>query len=375
MARPNANRLPEHLRQLEDGRYVLDFPVTLENGRKVRRIRKLPKGTSKGRAMEIWSKRSREMEDTHYRAFQVTFSQAADGFLEYSKGRKREGSWKGDVLLVKVMKDAFGEKELASFTVDTVERFLNVLRTAGNRWAPWTGEGAAAKPRPLKPATLNRYLACLKTIVNRALANNLLDRNPIRGVKMFREENVRDRTLIPEEYEALLAACSDYLRPMVILGYVTGMRRGEILNLRWNQVDLRQRVIQLLPDDTKTGKAREVPLDDQLVDIFRVQPRLFNSPRVFHYRGKPVQDIRTAFRAACVEATIRDFRFHDLRHCAITNFRKAGVATGTIMSISGHKTAAMLQRYDKVDSDDRRAALARVRNLFETSQQKEVRGL
>lgn len=371
MPKPNANRLPEHLRH-QDGRYILDFMVTLENGRRCRRIEKLPQGTSKGRAMEIWSLRSREIENRHYFPQKVTFTQAADGFLEYSKSRKR--SWRSDVQMVNVMKEAFGGKELAGFTVDMVERFLNKIRAVGNRGAPWTGEGAKGKLPPLMPATLNRYLACLKTIINRALTNNLLDRNPIRGIKMFRAENARDRTLLPEEYEALLAACSDHLRPMVILGYMTGMRRGEILNLRWDQVDLRQGVIRLLPDDTKTGKAREVPLDDQLADIFKAQARSFDSPRVFHYQGKPISQTKTAFKAACARAGIKDFRFHDLRHCAVTNLRKAGVATSTIMSISGHKTDAMLRRYDKVDSQDRRAALARVRNLYETFHPKEVQG-
>jgi integrase len=91
------------------------------------------------------------------------------------------------------------------------------------------------------------------------------------------------------------------------------------------------------------------------------------SPYVFTFRGHNLRDPKTAFLKACQRARIPDFRFHDLRHCAVTNFRKAGVSDSTIMSISGHKTHAVFRRYDRIDRGDRQEALKRVRQFKDTN--------
>jgi integrase len=205
----------------------------------------------------------------------------------------------------------------------------------------------------------------MKSIVNRALNNNLIDRNPIRGVKLFKS-NARDRVLATEEYQRLLAACTEHLVPIVALAYRTGMRRGEILGLRWDQLRLAERVIRLEAQDTKTNEAREIPLDAELAEMLKRLPTVLGCPRVFTARGKPIGDMKTAFNGACRRADIQDFRFHDLRHCAVTNLRKAGVPQNVIMSISGHKTDSMLRRYDKVDREDRKVSLERLRKFQET---------
>lgn len=83
-------------------------------------------------------------------------------------------------------------------------------------------------------------------------------------------------------------------------------------------------------------------------------------PYLFTHKGRRMGSIKTAFNGTCARAGIENFRFHDLRHCGITNLRKAGVPTGIIMSISGHKTDSMLRRYDKVDREDRKAAMDRI---------------
>jgi len=350
MGRPNASNLPQHLRRRPDGAYIFDHPLTLEDGSKIRKIEVLGV-IPKAEAIEIWKQKMADIRATRYFKQPVTFEKAADSFLEYSKSRKR--SWQKDIQVVSLLKQHFGLLELEDLNGDLVEKFLNKIKTCG------------PKGNPLKPGTLNRYLACLKTIVNRAMNNGHLDRNPIRGVKLFRENNVRDQTLTAQQYQDLLAGCTDYLRPMVQLAYVTGMRRGEITGLRWDQVDLAEQVIKLSADDTKTNEAREVPLDADLVAMLKTVPRLVGSPYVFHHRRLPVKDIKTAFNAACVRAGLTNFRFHDLRHCAVTNLRKAGVNDGVIMAISGHKTTHMLRRYDKIDRGDKREALDLVRKKYD----------
>jgi integrase len=352
MGRPNANNLPEHLRRGADGAFILDFSQTLQDGSKKRVIKTLGK-IPKALALKIRDKLMTEQAEGRYFRPKVTFRQAAEGFLEYSRNRKRKGSHEGDRQIAGVLVAHFGDRVLDALTPDAVEVFLNQIRDKG------------PKGQPLAPATLNRYMACLKTIVNRALTNNLIDRNPIRGVKLFKENNIRDRVLTREEYQRLLAACSEHLVPMVTLAYQTGMRKGEILGLRWDQLNLTEKVIRLDAKDTKTNTAREVPLNDELAEMLRRLPRVLGCLKVFTTRGKPIGEMKTAFNAACRRAGIQDFRFHDLRHCAVTNLRKAGVAQNVIMSISGHKTDSMLRRYDKVDREDRLAALERVRKEYE----------
>ncbi len=93
-----------------------------------------------------------------------------------------------------------------------------------------------------KPATVNREIACLKTIFQKAVKNGKAESNPAQGVKMLKENNERDRILSPEEYARLLAHCPAHLKPIVKLAYHTGMRQGEILNLDLGPGGLERRV-------------------------------------------------------------------------------------------------------------------------------------
>jgi integrase len=153
---------------------------------------------------------------------------------------------------------------------------------------------------------------------------------------------------------------------MVELAYVTAMRRGEIMGLKWQQVDFQHGVIILEAGETKTQEKREIPIDEHLKAVIRIIPKFLGCPYVFNYRGKKLSDFKTAFRNACEKANLKGFHFHDLRHCAVTNMRKAGVPEGVIMSVSGHKTNAVFRRYDQVDRMDRKEALDKVRGFNNT---------
>jgi integrase len=284
MGRPNASGLPQYLRRRGDGAYFLDYYVTMEDGRKVRRLEVIGM-VPKAVAMKHWQAKIAELAEGKLVKKRIKFSEAAANFLEYSKSRKR--SWKADVELAAKLVDHFKDAYLDSLSPDSVERFLNVLKQRGKTMPK--REGLEPEFRPYKPATLNRYIACLKTIVNRAIANNRLDRNPIKGVKLFKENNVRDRTLTQAEYEALLGVCAEHLRPMVILAYTTTMRKGEVLGLRWDQLNLASKVIVLKAEDTKTNEAREIPLDDTLVEVLRKVPRVVGCPFVFTHKRQPVK--------------------------------------------------------------------------------------
>jgi integrase len=139
-----------------------------------------------------------------------------------------------------------------------------------------------------KPATVNREVACLKAIFNKAIANDKAERSPFHGKKgkMLKENNERDRLLTPEEYFRLLAHCGPQIKPIVKVAYYTGIRQGEILFLTWGQVDLKEGFIHLRPEDTKTHEARSVPLSQELIEIFQAMHRGLPGVRVFPYKGK-----------------------------------------------------------------------------------------
>ncbi|HVZ79833.1 MAG TPA: site-specific integrase [bacterium] len=349
MSKPNVHGLPQHLRK--DGKgYFLDYFVKEGGLRRRKRVRlgQIPLAQAK----RILAEHTKEIVAGEFLPGdkpQVSFDEAAEAFLAFSMARKK--SYKRDTHSVKALKAFFGGRPLISLTPSLVEDYLTERQ-----------KKAEAKGKTLKGATLNREIACLKTIARRAVLDRKIEWNPVVGVRMFRETS-RNRTLTPEEYRRLLENCSPHYRPVVQVAYVTGMRRGEITGLKWEQVDLKEGVITLKSEDTKTQEAREIPLDEGLIDLFRKVPKVLGSPFVFNFRGHGLKDPKTAFLRACQRASISDFHFHDLRHCAVTNFRKAGVSDSTIMSISGHKTHAVFRRYDRIDRGDRKEALRRVRML------------
>jgi integrase len=171
----------------------------------------------------------------------------------------------------------------------------------------------------------------------------------------LKENNERDRILSIEEFTRLLAACPEYLKPIVKLAYHTGMRKSEILSLTWGKVDLKEGFIRLKPEDTKTHEKRLVPLNRELVEMFKAMPRGLPGVKVFTRLGKPIKSIREIFDKACKQARINDFTFHDFRHTAINNWRLQGHDYFRIMAATGHKTMNVFKRYNTVSKEELRA--------------------
>src|SRR5437899_3195281 len=155
-----------------------------------------------------------------------------------------------------------------------------------------------------------------------------------------------DRVLEPSEFKRLQVESASHLQTVNLMAYQTGMRCGEILNLTWERVDLKAGLIRLRAEDTKTNEARLVPLTTELTarlkDLYKV--RYLHEANVFLVKGKSIGSIRRGFEAACRRAKITGFRFHDFRHTAVTNMRRAGIDHLTIMRITGHKTMEVFKR-------------------------------
>jgi integrase len=214
--------------------------------------------------------------------------------------------------------------------------------------------------KPTRPATVNREVTTFKTVFNKAMKNGKAERNPAQGVKLLKENNERDRILSPEEYIRLLAQCPEHLKPIIKMAYHTGMRRGEILNLKWDRVDLKEGFIRLRPEDTKTTEGRSVPLNRELMEMFKAMPRGLPLTPVFTYKGNSMAEMKRSFTTACQRAGIEDFTFHDLRHTFNTNAYRAGVPIPTIMKITGHKSIAMFRGYTTISPEDLKEAIGKI---------------
>jgi len=309
--------------------------------------RKATKAKTKREAEIILANIVRDIDNGKYETAQrqreVTFFEIAEDFLAYSKAHKK--SWERDQRTIKILKAYFGNAPIIKILPKNIEQYIAHRKKTISHLKTNIG-----------PATINRELACMKSIFNRAIDNELTDRNPVNKIKFFRENNKRDRVLTAEEYDRLLNAVAPHLKPMIILAYNTGMRKGEILTLTWNQVNLEDGWINLNAEQTKTSEARKIPLSYQVIECLKNIDR--NGDRVIQYRGKPVGDFRQTFQKALKKAGIENFRFHDLRHTFVTNMRKANKQDRAIMKITGHKTMSVFMRYDTVDEEDLKKVVA-----------------
>jgi len=122
-----------------------------------------------------------------------------------------------------------------------------------------------------------------------------------------------------EEIVELLENCIKHLRPIVVLVLNTGMRRGEVLNLKWRDIDVKRGIIHL--EKTKNDEGREVPINEQVkTALIRVRKHP-DSPYIFHKKdGSPIGDIKKSFFTALKKSGIKCFRFHDLRHTFASQF-------------------------------------------------------
>ncbi len=207
------------------------------------------------------------------------------------------------------------------------------------------------------PGTVNRYQASLSSAFVIAMKEwGWLESNPMSRVKKLTEPRGRVRFLTDDEREGLLEACkesrSKQLYPIVVLALSTGMRKGEILKLTWDAVDLKKGHLTLV--DTKNGETRGVPVAGMALKLLRkhAKVRRIDTQLVFPGReGEKPIEIKEAWEFALDRAKITDFRFHDLRHTAASYLAMSGATLAEIAEILGHKTLAMVKRYSHFSTD------------------------
>jgi len=208
----------------------------------------------------------------------------------------------------------------------------------------------------VKPATVNREFSRLRHMLKCAVDWGYIKNNPCKGIKELKEPPGRIRYLSPEEMERLLSACERspfYLKSIVLIALNSGMRRGEIMNLCWRNIDFKER--RILIEQTKNNERRVIPMNETLYQVLKSIPVHLHEEKVFP--GINANMVTVAFERACKRAGIGDFRFHDLRHSFASYLTMGGVDLRTVQTLLGHKDLRMTMRYSHLSPEHIREAV------------------
>lgn len=213
--------------------------------------------------------------------------------------------------------------------------------------------------RKVSETTVNRDLEALRHILFFAVDEGLIAANPLSRVPMAQERRTPRIVVSVDEEDKLIAAAAKHLRSIIIAALDTGMRRGEILNQRWEHVDFNRRLLSVTHSKTAGGEAREIPLTDRLyaeLDAHKKKEGL-----VFTFEGVAICQIKTAWHAAIRRAKLRYFRFHDLRHAFNTRLMEAGVLQEIRKALMGHSSGEEVNSlYTHVELPAKREALQKL---------------
>ena len=328
-------------------------------------------GSTKFKAAEdLYIKRKNTIKDGKQpeikRIANHTFKEISEKYLAWIEGRQKSAKTKG--YIIRKLVETFGNLPLRRFNTSIVEQ----LQTDSMK-------------RGLRHSSCNKIMNILKHMFTKAVEWEMVESETlkrIRKVKLLRDDGKRLRYLSKEECQALINNCDPHLKPIVITALNTGMRKGEILSLKWDNVDLRHGFILL--DVTKNGERREIPINATLKTTLQGITRRLDVPYVFFDQtiGKAYQDVKRSFKTAlkrvkvekctscdyqkeikkdqrsddagkcplCYSETITykgitDFHFHDLRHTFASHLVMAGVDITTVKELLGHKTLTMTLRY------------------------------
>jgi integrase len=255
----------------------------------------------------------------------------------------------------------FAEKPIGQITKNDIGRYRQYRHQEHNSH---TLNNKPAKP--LSETTLNRDIEVIRHVLYWAADEGLLPANPIARIRMVRERRRRRPVMSIEEELKLLPVCARHLRRIVIAALDTGMRRGELLNQRWEHIDFDRRVLAVTHSKTAEGEFREIPLTGRLYELLSADR--MPEGLVFTYEDQPLINIKSGWAGALRRAGIPRYRFHDLRHTFNSRLVEAGVIADVRKELMGHSRGGDVHSiYTHVELPLLRDAIHRL-DVWHTSQ-------
>jgi integrase len=346
--------------------WKVDVWIKFADGR-MKRVQKF-KIPTKEQAVALAAKwRAEAFEDRFFdrpKVAKLTIRELWEKYAPISKRDKK--SWQSDIARARYITELLGSRLAASLTQADIDEY----RTIRLSQAESPRHHGRRRRNPPAPASLDLELAQLKRMLNYAVECAWLPSNPIARVKRLNKENVRTVMIDEPTFTTLLEVADPELRPMILVLYDTGMRKTEMLSLRWSQVDFRRGAIELGARDTKTKKARTIWLTARVVQALKGIPRRLGVEYVFvnPETGTRWDDARKPFKRACHQLGLDHLWIHDLRRSFVTNSRRRGVPESVVMRMSGHRTRNVFDRYNIVNDEDVRNAV----KLIEAGREREL---
>ena len=319
-----------------------------QGGKKIRQSIGPSKAAAMARLLEV---KKAQVEDRHIERDKnstVTLGQLFDWFLALQEVQKLD-SYPRYKMQIKALERLLNAQQvIRDLTIAQLENFVQQRLQ----------ESSPSKlGKLISPKTVKEEVNLLRNIFNRALRHEIISKMPVANFPAIKVDNVRKRIFTDDEYQRLLEASPMWLRRIVIMAYWTGMRQKEILQLEWNSVDLKEGFVRLRATQTKTDEARSVRLLPQVIQMLGEIQRNLQWRNVFlSVTQRPIlrwgSYQKKVWSESLKKAGIEDAVFHDLRHDFITKAMRRGNTSHVVMKQVGHKSDAMLRRYQLIDERD-----------------------
>lgn len=265
----------------------------------------------------------------------------------------------------------------ANLSLNTVRMYRTIFRTFGrfvhssylNELTPETIDRYKTKRlKEISPVSVNIELRMIKAAFSTAKRWRVTEQNPLEDIPFARVPEQAPLALTHEDFQKLLACIREsWFRKLVVFAVSTGMRRGEILNLRWQDVDLTRRTLTIQTSEifrTKHGKRRTIPLNDTAFFILTSRHGKSPSEYVFNLNDRPIYDgwVSHLFKRYVREANLSNprFRFHSLRHSFCTWLVESGVPLAHVQALVGHSSVTVTEGYSHLAATELHTAVNKI---------------
>lgn len=319
----------------------------------------LPEATNKKQAEQAEAKIKTEMFEGRYGnpARKISFEKfVREDYLSWAKQHKRR--WQQDAYYIEYLVEHFRGKTLADITPELIRKYQQKRRSE------ITNRG-----QQRNPSTVNREVALLSKIFSLAVESEHLEANPCKKVNKFKVNNRKERVITAEEEALIRDAVKQQqpkLAPVVILAFNTGMRRGELFNMVWDDVDFEAGLIRIPKTITKNGKGRDLPMSQEtrtvLLDLRGSEEA--RKERVFDFNP---DSAGTTFSLICQELKLEGVTLHTIRHTYATRLAEAGIHPFVAQELLGHLRLDMTRYYTHTQSEMKREAVRALENWAKQS--------